>query len=99
MATFKGWHFAGGVIPLAVRWYCRHGVSCRDLKAMLAERGVAVDHTTTYRRVQRHAVVLVAGRRGAGQRLTPWTVAGTQRSSKGERKGCGLTQESLAVCG
>jgi hypothetical protein len=34
---------------------CRYGVSYRDLEEMLTERGVAVDHTTIYRWVQRYA--------------------------------------------
>ena len=25
-------HFRGGVIPRAIRWPCRYGVSCRDLE-------------------------------------------------------------------
>ena len=37
----------------AVRWYCRYAVSYRDLEAMMTERGVAVDHSTIYRWVQR----------------------------------------------
>ena len=39
----------------AARWYCRYGVSYRDLEAMMTERGVAVDHSTIYRRVQHFA--------------------------------------------
>ena len=39
----------------AVRWYCRYGISYRELEEMLGERGVAVDHTTIYRWVQRYA--------------------------------------------
>jgi transposase-like protein len=42
-------------IPRAVRWYCRYGVSYRDLAQMMAARGVAVDHTTIYRWVQAYA--------------------------------------------
>jgi IS6 family transposase len=38
-----------------VRWYCRYGVSYRDLEEMFTERGVPVDHTTIYRWVQRYA--------------------------------------------
>ncbi len=52
---FKGRHFEGEVILWAVRWYCRYGVSYRELEEMLAERGVAVDHTTIHRWVQRYA--------------------------------------------
>lgn len=52
---FKGRHFEGEVILWAVRWYCRYGVSYRELEEMLAERGVHVDHSTIYRWVQRYA--------------------------------------------
>ena len=33
----------------AVRWYCKYGISYRELQEMLAERGVNVDHSTIYR--------------------------------------------------
>src|SRR3546814_16776710 len=39
----------------AVRWYCRYGISYRDLEELLSERGIDVDHTTIYRWVQRYA--------------------------------------------
>lgn len=52
---FKGRHFEGEVILWAVRWYCRYGISYRELEEMLAERGVQVDHTTIYRWVQCYA--------------------------------------------
>ena len=38
---------------MAVRWYRRYGLSYRDLEELLAARGVAVDHVTGYRWVQR----------------------------------------------
>jgi transposase-like protein len=38
-----------------VRWYCRYGISYRDLKQMMGERGVPVDHSTIYRWVQKCA--------------------------------------------
>jgi transposase-like protein len=37
------------VIVLAVRWYLRFGLSDRDVEALLAERGVDVDHVTVDR--------------------------------------------------
>lgn len=40
-------------IVLAVRWYMRCGLSYRDVEQLLAERGVAVDHGTIHRWVQR----------------------------------------------
>jgi len=51
VSAFKWRQFAGEVILWAVRWYCRY----RELAEMLGERGVAVDHTTIYRWVQRYA--------------------------------------------
>ena len=38
---------------MAVRWYLRYGLSCRDVEELLAERGITVDHVTVYRWVQR----------------------------------------------
>jgi hypothetical protein len=55
MSEFKGRHFEGEVIPWAVRWYCRYGISYRDLEQMLDERGVPVDHSTISRWVQKYA--------------------------------------------
>ena len=56
MSDFKGRHFRGEIVLWAVRWYCRtHPISYRDLEAMMTERGVAVDHSTIYRWVQRFA--------------------------------------------
>ena len=55
MNDFKGRHFEGEVVLWAVRWYCRYPISYRDLEAMMTERGVAVDHSTIYRWVQRYA--------------------------------------------
>ncbi|EZP73089.1 transposase [Novosphingobium resinovorum] len=40
MDDFKGRHFTGEVILWAVRWYCRYGISYRDLEEMLAERAI-----------------------------------------------------------
>ena len=52
---FKWRHFQGEVILCAVCWYCRNGVSYRDLEQMMGERGVPVDHSTIYRWVQKYA--------------------------------------------
>jgi transposase-like protein len=43
---------------LAVRWYLRFNLSCRDLEELLAERGVEVDHVTVYRWVLRFTPLL-----------------------------------------
>jgi transposase, IS6 family len=56
--SFKGRHFTSEVILWALRWYLAFPVSYRDLSAMLADRGVAVDHTTLFRWVQAYAAKL-----------------------------------------
>jgi len=52
---FRGRHFPDDIIILTLRWYLRYSLSYRDLKELLAERGVAVDHTTLWRWVARAA--------------------------------------------
>jgi IS6 family transposase len=55
MKPFKGRHSQRDIILWAVRWYCKYGISYRELQEMLAERDVNVDHSTIYRWVQRYA--------------------------------------------
>jgi transposase-like protein len=55
MSAFKWRQFTGEVILWAVRWYCRYGISYRELAEMLGEHGIEVDHTTLYRWTQRYA--------------------------------------------
>ncbi|MBL4907144.1 MAG: IS6 family transposase [Sulfitobacter sp.] len=55
MSDFKWRHFNGTVILHCVRWYCKYGISYRDLEEMMEERGVEVDHSTLYRWVQHYA--------------------------------------------
>lgn len=55
MNSFKWRHFQGEIILQCVRWYCKYGISYRDLEEMMEERGVEVDHTTIYRWVQHYA--------------------------------------------
>lgn len=50
---FKRHRFPREIILLAVRWYCRYPLSCRDVRDMLAERGVMVDASTIYRWVKK----------------------------------------------
>ena len=52
-SVFAGFRFPPAVISVAVRWYLRYGLSYRDVEELLAERGIAVDHVTIYRWVQR----------------------------------------------
>jgi transposase-like protein len=51
---FRGRHFEQEIIILCVRWYLRHKLSFRDLVEMMAERGLAMAHTTIMRWVQRY---------------------------------------------
>ena len=55
MSDFKWKHFKGDIILGCVRWYCKYGISYRDLEEMMLERGVEVDHTTLYRWIQQYA--------------------------------------------
>jgi len=57
-ALFRGRHFEDVIIILCVRWYLRYSLSYRDLKEMMAERGLVVDHVTIWRWVQRYAPIL-----------------------------------------
>ena len=36
MSEFKWRHFEGEIVLWAVRWYCRYGISYRDLEQMMA---------------------------------------------------------------
>jgi transposase-like protein len=49
---FAGFRFPPDVLTLAVRWYLRYGLSYRDVKELLAERNILVDHVSIYRWVQ-----------------------------------------------
>ena len=50
---FKRHRFPREVILLAVRWYCRYPLSCRDVRDLLAERGITVDASTVHRWVRK----------------------------------------------
>ena len=58
-SAFAGFRFPAEVIVVAVRWYLRYGLSYRDVEELLAERGIAVDHVTIYRWVQRFTPELI----------------------------------------
>jgi transposase, IS6 family len=55
LSIFKRRRFPVAIILLCVRWYCKYGISYRDLAEMMEERGVAVDPCTIFRWVQRYA--------------------------------------------
>ncbi len=52
--SFKWKHYEGEIILLNVRWYLKYALSYRNLKEMMAERGVKVDHTTIMRWVHQY---------------------------------------------
>ena len=85
--VFKGRHFEGQIILLCVRWYLRYSLSYRDLKEMMAERGLKIDHTTIYRWVQSYAPEL---EKRCKPHLKPtndsWRVDETYIKVKGEWK-------------
>ena len=51
---FRGRHFDQEIIILCIRWYLTFKLSSRDLVQMMAERGIALAHTTILRWVQRY---------------------------------------------
>lgn len=55
MAVFRWRYLADEIISRAVRWYYRCRISDRELKKMMGEEGIAVDHTMLYRWMQRPA--------------------------------------------
>ena len=87
MNDFKWRHFRGEVILWGVRWYCKYGISYRNLEEMLAERGVDVDHTTLYRWVQHYAPEMEQRLRWYWKRLSSidrsWRVDETYDKVKG----------------
>jgi transposase, IS6 family len=68
-SAFAGLRFPSDVIVLAVRWYLRFGLSCRDVAALLSERGIEVDHVSVYRWVQRSTPLLAEAARPCRHRV------------------------------
>src|ERR1051325_207184 len=52
LSLFKGRHFDSAIIILCVRCYITYKLSYRDLKQIMAERGIDLAHTTILRWVQ-----------------------------------------------
>jgi transposase, IS6 family len=53
-----GRHFEDVIILLCVRWYLRYSLTYRELKEIMLERNLSIDHVTIWRWVQRYAPVL-----------------------------------------
>jgi transposase-like protein len=47
--VLKRLHYPIDVMLLCVRWYVAYSLSLRNLEEMMAERGIAVDHSTVNR--------------------------------------------------
>ena len=55
MSLFKRRRFPIEIILPCVRWYCKYGISYRDLAEMMSERGVSINPSTIFPWVQRYA--------------------------------------------
>ncbi len=72
---FRRRRFPVAIILVCVRWYCKYGISYRDLAEMMQERGIEVDSSTIMRWVHRYAPELekrVRSYQGYGS--TSWRV-------------------------
>ena len=63
----KRW-FEPTVIVTCVRFYLRFSLSLRDVKELMAERGLAMDHTTIWRWVQAYGPEVYRRLQGAVKR-------------------------------
>jgi len=75
LSLFKRRRFPVEIILLCVRWYCKYGISYRDLAEMMEERGVSVAPSTIFRWVQRYAPEIEKRvRQYQGKRSGSWRV-------------------------
>lgn len=75
MSIFKRRRFPVQIILLCVRWYCKYGISYRDLAEMMQERGAEIDPSTIFRWVQRYAPEIEKRvRQYQGPRSNSWRV-------------------------
>jgi transposase-like protein len=74
-SIFKRRRFPVRIILLCVRWYCKDGISYRDLAEMMQERSVEVDPSTHFRWVTHYAPELEKQiRQYQGPRSGSWRV-------------------------
>jgi putative transposase len=88
MIDFKGHRIEKDIILTCIRWYLTYPLSCRNLKEMMAERGVEVDHSTIYRWVQKFTPQLEASFRKGNKRPVSksWRMDETYIKIKGQWK-------------
>ena len=85
---FKRRRFSVEIILLCVRWYCKYGISYRDLREIMQERGVEVDASTIMRWVHRYAPELEKRVRWyQGYRVSSWRGDETYVKVGGKWKG------------
>jgi putative transposase len=59
MISFIGRHFPKDVILMTARWKLAYPLSYRNIEELMAERGVALDHSTAQRWVVKYIVPLL----------------------------------------
>src|SRR5277367_5542052 len=98
MSIFKRRRFPVEIILVCVRWYCKYGITYRDLAEMMQERGVEVDPSTLFRWVQRYAPELEKRVRWyQGYRVTSWRV--TRPMSRSAASGSTYSELSTSTEG
>src|SRR5512135_1276978 len=88
MIDFNGHRFEKDLILLCVRWYLAYPLSYRNLEEIMEERGVAVDHSNSYRWVQTLTPQLQAAFRHGKKRPVgnSWRMDETYIKIKGQWK-------------
>lgn len=82
---FKRRHFDKSIILLCVRWYLAYNLSLRDLKEMMAERGIVIDHSTVHRWVLHFSPKLLERFNRRKRQVTrKWNLDETYVKVKGE---------------
>ena len=66
----KRW-FEPTVIVTWVRWYLRFSLSLRDIKELMAERGLSVDHTSVWRWTHAYGPEVYRRLKGQVKRKSP----------------------------
>jgi transposase-like protein len=84
-SMYRRRRFEAEIIELCVRWYITYRLSYRDLAAMMAERGLAVSHTTILRWVIRYVPEFEKRwNRWARQKNSSWCVDETYICVRGK---------------
>ena len=83
----SGRHFPKEVILTIIRWYLRYNLSYRDIEELIAERGIALDHSTLNRWVIRYTPGLVTNAKKHKRRVgVSWRFDETYIKVRGQWK-------------